>query len=94
MKFTIEYSIEKNLLLKDARGVNFEDVIEAIKTGNILDDVDHFDKKKYPNQRILIVKISTYVYAVPYVIDKKRSVLFLKTVYPNRILYKKYLKGK
>lgn len=92
MRFRFEYSEEKNLLLKDVRGVNFDDVVETIKKEGILDDIDHFDKKKYPNQRILIVKIKRYIYAVPYVIDKIKNVLFLKTVYPNRVLTKKYIK--
>ena len=47
--------------------------------------------KKYPNQKVLIVKIKNYVYAVPYVINRKKGVIFLKTVYPSRVLTKKYL---
>lgn len=92
MKYQIEYSEEKNLLLKETRGVNFEDVIEAIEKKNILDDLEYCDKKRHPNQKILVVKIKDYGYAVPYVIDAKRKVLFLKTVYPSRILTRKYLK--
>ena len=92
MKFRIEYNEEKNLLLKETRGVGFEDIIEAIDTGNLLDDIDHFNKEKYPNQRIFIVKIKTNIYAVPYIIDQKRDIVFLKTIYPNRRLKRKYLK--
>jgi len=40
----------------------------------------------------LIVNINNKVYAVPYVIDKIRKVRFLKTIYPNISLKKKYLK--
>lgn len=90
----IEYNEEKNLLLKAARGVNFENVIEALEKRKILDDIDHFNKKRYPNQRIMIIEINNYVYAVPYVYDHKRKTIFLKTVYPNRVLTEKYLKGK
>ncbi len=89
-----DYSEEKNLILKSIRGIGFENIKEAIKKGFLLDDIDHFNQKKYPNQRILIVKIKKYVYSVPYVIDKKRKVFYLKTIYPNRVLVKKYLKGK
>jgi hypothetical protein len=39
------------------------------------------------------IKIKGYAYAVPYVIDKKRKVVFLKTVYPSRVLTEKYLEG-
>lgn len=92
MTFRIEYNEEKNLLLKETRGVGFEDIIEAIYNGNLLDDIDHFNKGKYPNQRIFIVKIKANIYAVPYVIDRKGDMLFLKTIYPNRKLTEKYLK--
>ena len=92
MKYKFDYSIEKSLILKEARGLSFEDVTKAIDQGQLLDDIDHFNKKKYPNQRIMVVEIKRKVYAVPYVIDKKRKVRFLKTFYPNRKLARKYLK--
>lgn len=56
------------------------------------DNIDHFNKKKYPSQKIFVVKIRTKVYAVPYLVDKERKLTFLKTFYPNRKLKKKYLK--
>lgn len=92
MKPQVVYNEEKNLLLKETRSVGFEDVIEAIEKGNILADLEHQAKKKYPNQKILVAKIKNYVYAVPYVIDKAKKWIFLKTVYPSRFLTKKYLK--
>lgn len=94
MKYRIDYSEEKNLILKETRGVDFEDVVDSLEKGKILDNIDHFNKKKYPNQKIFIVEIKKYAYAIPYVIDKKRKVIFLKTVYPNRVLKEKYLKRK
>ena len=92
MKYKFDYPEEKNLIIKATRGVGFEEIIEAIESGKVLDDIDHFNKRRYPNQRILIVSIKNKVYAVPYVIDKVRKVRFLKTIYPNRNLKKKYLK--
>ena len=94
MKYRIDYSEEKNLILKETRGVDFEDVVDSLEKGKILDNIDHFNEKKYPNQKIFIVEIKKYAYAIPYVIDKKRKVIFLKTVYPNRVLKEKYLKRK
>lgn len=88
MKF--EYNEEKNLILKETRGVSFEEIIEAIEKGNLLDDIIHFNKKRYPNQKIYIVRISKIVYAVPYIKDRGKSTIFLKTIYPNRKLKKKY----
>ena len=90
--YKIEFPEEKNLLLKETRGVGLEDVVTAIEEEKILGDVKH-SSKKYPHQRILVIKMEEYVYAVPYVIDKKRRVIFLKTVYPSRVLTDKYMKG-
>lgn len=87
-----DYSEIKNQLLKQVRDISFEEVIEAIQNGQLVDDVDHFNKKKYKNQRIFIVKTKNYMYAVPYVVDKKRKKVFLKTIFPSRVLKKKYLK--
>ena len=80
------------MLLKETRGLGFEDVIVFIEEKKILGDMKHRNKK-YTHQRILIIKIETYAYAVPYVIDPKRKVIFLKTVYPSRVLTDKYVEG-
>ena len=92
MKYNFDYSKEKDFVLRETRGVGFDDVIEAIKKDDVLDNINHFDKKKYPNQRIYIVRIKDKVYAVPYVLDRARKVVFLKTIYPSRKLKKIYLK--
>ncbi len=93
MKFKIEFSEEKNLILKETREISFDDVLNAIETGDVLDNIKHPNKKKYPKQKILVIKIKSYIYAVPYIIDKQKKSIFLKTVYPSRVLAKKYLKG-
>ncbi len=90
--YRIDFSEAKNLLLKETRGTGFEDVIVAIEKKQILGDMKHRNKK-YVHQRILVIKREEYVYAVPYVIDLKRKVIFLKTVYPSRVLTDKYMKG-
>lgn len=84
----VAFSEKKNILLEQVRGVNFEDVLEAIAKGDLIDDIEH-PSKKYPHQRIFVVRIKNYVYAVPYVEDTKKC-LYLKTVYPSRILTKSY----
>ena len=88
--YRIEFSEEKNLLLKETREIRFEDVVVAIEEKKILGDVKH---KKYTHQRVLVIKIKEYAYAVPYVIDPKKKAIFLKTVYPSRVLTDKYMKG-
>lgn len=90
--YRIEFSEAKNLLLKETRGIGFKDVIAAIEEKGILGDMKH-GNKRYLHQRILAIKIREYVYAVPYVIDLKRKVIFLKTVYPSRVLTDKHMKG-
>lgn len=90
--YRIEFSEEKNLLLKVTREIGFEDVIVAIEGKKILDDLRH-SNKKYARQRILVIKIGKYVYGVPYVIDPKKKIIFLKTIYPSRVLTNKYMKG-
>jgi len=89
IKMKFEFSEEKNLILVETREIGFEEVIKAIKNGNILDDLQN---RNYPNQKIIVVKIKKYIYAVPYVYNKKTGRIFLKTVYPSRELTNKYLK--
>lgn len=92
MKYKIRFNEEKNLLLQATRGIGFEKAIKAIKNKHVLADLKHKNSKKYPNQKILVIKINNYVYAIPYVLNEKKGEIFLKTVYPSRILTKKYLK--
>ena len=86
------YSLEKNEILKEQRDISFEDAILSIEEGNLLDDLEHPNKEKYPHQNIFIilVKIKNYVYIVPYVEDD--SSIFLKTIIPSRKMNKKYNK--
>lgn len=90
---TMRYSLEKNELLKEQRNISFEDVILALESGKLLDDIEHPNKEKYPNQNIFIIliEIKNYVYLVPYVEDK--TSIFLKTIIPSRQMNKKYNKG-
>jgi hypothetical protein len=92
MAFSLTYNEEKNQLLKATRRVNFEDVLEALKQGNLLADIAH-PSQKHPRQRLYVVKIKNYVYAVPYVSDARKQEIFLKTIYPSRMLTKIYLEG-
>ena len=86
----IRYSLEKNELLKQQRDISFEDILLALEDGDLLDDIEHPNRDKYPDQNIFIilVKIKDYVCLVPYVEDKKT--IFLKTIIPSRKMNKKY----
>lgn len=80
---------EKNEILKDERGISFERIILHIKQGDLLDIVAHPNSEKYSHQKILIVLVNDYVYAVPFVEDG--DIRFLKTIFASRKLTKKYL---
>ena len=56
--------------------------------GEILDVVEHPNKDKYPNQRILIVRIRGYAFLVPFVETKEE--MFLKTIIPSRSATRSY----
>ncbi len=92
MAFDINFSEEKNQLLKATRGVGFDKIIGAISKGDLLADIAHLSKSR-PNQRIYVIRIKNYAYAVPYVINIQKNEIFLKTIYPSSALTKKYIKG-
>lgn len=93
MKYKFDYSLEKDSTLRQVRGIGFQDIVDAIKSGGLIDDKKNPNQRKYPGQKLFIVKIDTYVYIVPYVIDRKRKAYFLKTLYPSRKFTKLYLKN-
>jgi hypothetical protein len=51
------YSYKKNSQLLQTRGIGFEEIIQAISEGNVLDIKKHPNEIQYPNQNILYVRI-------------------------------------
>ena len=84
------WAVEKNELLKEARGVAFESIVVAIELGGLLDILEHPNKTRYPNQKVLVVSFDGYVYLVPFVEEAEH--FFLKTVIPSRKATRDYLK--
>ena len=80
---------EKNRLLQNERGISFEDIVDAISNGDLLDSIKNPSREKYSNQSVFIVNVKGYVYCVPYVEDE--SIIFLKTIFPSRKMKKRYL---
>jgi len=80
---------EKNLWLKEKRGICFEDVLFHIDRGFLIDDTSHPNQKRYPNQRIMVVNVENYIYLVPYV--ESETERYLKTIIPSRKATRKYL---
>lgn len=86
-----KWNTEKNEKLEKERGITFEEIVEIIESGAKVIEVDHPNKKKFPNQRILIVDVSGYAYMIPFVKDDNEY--FFKTIIPSRKATKKYLGG-
>ncbi len=91
MAFTIKFNEEKNQLLKATRRISFEDVLKALKEWKLLADITH-PNQKHSNQRVYIIKIKEYAYAIRYVLNTENQEIFLKTIYPSRALIEKYMK--
>lgn len=75
-----EWNQEKNIVLKEARKVSFEDIVLAIKNEKILDFIQ---SPTHENQHCFVVEFNNYAYIVPFV-QKDENTLFLKTIYPSR----------
>ena len=84
-----KYNYEKNFQLLETRGIGFEEIIQAIFEGNILDIRKHPNELKYPEQKILYVRVLEEVYAVPFIEEK--DCFFLKTLFPTRKARKEFL---
>ena len=86
-----DWNGKKNELLRQERGITFEDVIYNLNHDGLLDTIEHPNRKQYPDQRIFVVNIEEYAYLVPFV--EERGVIFLKTIIPSRKMTKQYLGG-
>ena len=88
-----KWDLEKNALIKEERGVCFEDAVAQIHKNNILDIIEHPNKEKYPKQKIYIILLQNYVHMIPFI--KEGNEIFLKTIVPSRKMHKLYRgKGK
>jgi hypothetical protein len=86
----IDWSPEKNRELKSdaTRRICFEDIVAALESGGLL---EHPNREKYPDQRMLVVQVDAYAYAVPYL--ETPEGIFLKTAFPSRRLTAHYLRN-
>ena len=87
-----DWSDEKNAQLRQERGIGFQEIIFHIKQGDVLAVSEHPNKEKFPEQKIIYVRIEDYVYMVPFVESEEGK--FLKTIIPSRKATKKLLGGK
>lgn len=73
---------DKNDLLKQARGVSFEEITVAVEAGGLLEIVSHQNPAKYPRQKIMAVEVAGYAFLVPFIEEEDH--FFLKTIIPSR----------
>ena len=83
---------DKNEILKENRGVSFEQSVMLMERGDVLDTIEHPNQERYPGQKIALINIDDYVYLVPYV--ETGEELFLKTIIPSRKATNKYVRSK
>ncbi len=69
--------------------LTFEEILFYLQKGHLLDDIEHPNRTKYPNQRVLVIDIDGCAYLVPYV--ESDDEIFLKTVIPSRKATQQYL---
>jgi len=86
------WSIHKNEILKKKRKVSFEQVMDAMINGKILDIIKNPNSEQYPDQKIFIIEIDDYCYLIPFV--ENHDEIFLKTIFPSRKYTKKYKGGR
>jgi len=82
-------SDEKDARLRKERGIGFQEIVFQIERGDLLLVGPHPNGKKYPNQKIMYVRVEDYVYMVPFVESEGRR--FLKTIIPSRKATKRFL---
>jgi uncharacterized DUF497 family protein len=82
------WNSDKNQLLLQERGISFERIVFEISTGNELAVLVHPNQAKYPGQRISMVQVDDYVYAVPFI--ESETEIFLKTIIPSRKANRQY----
>ncbi|TGN00021.1 DUF4258 domain-containing protein [Leptospira dzoumogneensis] len=77
-----DWDNDKNETLKSERNISFERVVVEIESGSVLEILKHPNKKKYPNQILLIVEIDNYAWVIPAI--ESKDTFFFKTAYPSR----------
>jgi len=86
------FSERKNALLERERGVGFIQLVMLIESGNLMDVIDHPDMRRYPKQKLYVIDVDEYTWAMAHESDGENVKLF--TAYPSRKLNELYKKGR
>lgn len=84
MKY-LNWSSEKNEILKRERGISFEEIAYLIESGQIIGIEENPGRS---NQKLYILEINNYAIVVPFV--ENDTEIFLKTAFPSRKYAKRY----
>jgi len=81
----INWSPEKNEILKRTRGISFEEIAQLINADKMLAVEDNLG---HPHQKMYVFEIHNYAVVVPFV--ETEDEIFLKTAYPSRKFSRRY----
>jgi uncharacterized DUF497 family protein len=81
----LNWGSEKNEILKQKRGISFEEIAYLIQSGKLLAVEEN---PGHPHQKIYIVEVENYAVVVPFV--ETDNEIFLKTAFPSRKYTKRY----
>ncbi|MFV9890078.1 hypothetical protein [Rickettsia conorii] len=87
------YNHGKNIKLLHERGIGFEEIIQSIADGNLLDIKLHHNQEKYKSKKNLNVRMIEQVISVHYKKRYKKDI-FLNTLFPSRKAKKEFLGNK
>lgn len=82
----IVWDEEKNTVLKQERGISFEEIAGMILDGDHLEIVENPTRE---NQQYFILTIRDYTWVVPFLIDDSETII-LKTAFPSRKYHRRY----
>ena len=77
-----------NRQLVTQRGVSFEDVVFYIQKGGLQDILCFRNPARDPQQAVLVVRIDSYVYLVPYI--ETDEAYLLQSITPSRKATQQY----
>lgn len=83
---SLNWSPEKNEILKKTRGISFEEIALLIEAGDILDVLDN---PGHQGQFIYILTLDYYAVVVPFI--ESENEILLKTAFPSRKYTKLYI---
>jgi hypothetical protein len=82
----VRWNPGKDEYLRVARGVSFQQIADAIISGDYLDILGNPSR---PGQDIFILRIQGYTWVVPFALENDDTI-FLETAYLSRKFHKRY----